>query len=371
MRRAIRLLGVVAFLVLAAPALAQAAPPTGLTGQALDARVELSWQPVTGATSYRVFRGATATTVTTPLMADPFVPPFGAPPAYTDTTATNGTTYYYAVRATVGGEESANGPVIRATPRARTCSGGNPVVAENCRPGDAAWNIAIQSTGVAGYATAQSINRGESVDLKVQAGTGATKVDLQVFRSGYYGGAGARLFSTMVDVPVAAQPACANDLSVGLYDCTGWSVTQTLTTTASWPSGVYLVRVRRTDTGDDTHIMFVVRDDARGADVLYGIPDTTYQAYNNFGGKSTYDHNSSGPVTVTGSGRAAKVSFDRPYLQQHDFSANDWYTRADYATVAWMERWGYDVSYSASSDAERSGARLRDHRVVISGVHDE
>src|SRR3954451_23994915 len=120
-KRAIRLLAVMAFLGLAVPSLAQAAPPTGLTGQALDARVELAWQPVTGATSYRVFRGTTATAVTTALMTDPFVPPFSAAPAYTDTTAVNGTTYYYAVRATVGGVESANGPVIRATPRARTC----------------------------------------------------------------------------------------------------------------------------------------------------------------------------------------------------------------------------------------------------------
>ena len=335
-------------LLLSAPALAQAAPPTGLTGQALDARVELAWQPVTGATSYRVFRGTTATTVTTPLMADPFVPPVrraaGLHGHHARPTARRTTTR--SARRSAASSPPTRA-VIRATPRARTCSGGNPVVAENCLPGDADWNVAIQSTSVAGYATAQSINQGESVDLKVQAGTGATKVDLQVFRSGYYGGAGARLFSTMLDVPVAAQPACANDLSVGLYDCSGWSVTQTLTTTASWPSGVYLCACGATDTGDDTHILFVVRDDAarrrralRRPGHAPTRPTTTSAA------SRLYDHNSSGARTVAGHGAGRSRSpSTAPTSSSTTSPRNDWYTRTDYATVAWLERSGYDVSY--------------------------
>ena len=35
----------------------QPAAPTGLTGLALDGRVELAWQPVSGATGYTVYRG--------------------------------------------------------------------------------------------------------------------------------------------------------------------------------------------------------------------------------------------------------------------------------------------------------------------------
>ena len=49
----------------------------------------------------------------------------------------------------------------------------------------------------------------------------------------------------------------------------------------------------------------------------------------------------------------------------------DWYTRADYATVSWLERSGYDVSYEAVSGLERNGPRLLDHRTFISGTHDE
>ena len=351
------------------PSVAQGAPPLGVTGMAQDGRVELSWQAAAGATSYNVYRGTSPTAINTPVsLTGVPPPPLSAPASFGDGTAANGTTYYYAVRAVVGGVESANSRVVRATPRPRSCSGGNPVVQENCFPGDSDWDVAIASTGVAGYATSQSVNRGQSIDLKVQSGAA---VDIEIFRSGHYGGAGARLFSTLVDVPVSAQPGCSNDPAVGLYDCSAWSVTQTITTTAGWPSGVYLARVTRRDTGDDTHVLFVVRDDSRHAEVLFGLPFTTYQAYNNFGGKSLYESKSTGPDTVAGSPRAVKVSFDRPYLQQHDSIQHDWYTRTDYATVAWLERSGYDVSYESVSDMERSPGRVLDHRVFISGAHDE
>ena len=362
---------VAAALTIVAPAAAQAAPPAGLTGMALDGRVELAWQPEPGATGYRVYRGTSATTVTTPLMTSPIVPPdLSVPASFTDIGAVNGTTYYYGVRAIVGGVESANSRIVRATPRARSCSAGNPVVQENCFPGTADWNIEPVPEAVSAYATERTIDNGGSLGVKINA-TASTTADIEIFRSGHYGGAGARLFSTILGVPVGTQPGCSNDLALGLLDCSNWAVSQMITTTQSWPSGVYLVRVHRNDNADETQVLFVVRDDQRPAEILYGVPDTSYQAYNNFGGKSLYDDKSSGPVTVSGTTRAVKVSFDRPYQQPHDGIQHDWYTRSDFMTVRWLERSGYDVAYTGVSDLERSGASVQDHRIFISGAHDE
>jgi hypothetical protein len=370
-RRLTLLLALATVVTAVAPAVASAAAPAGVTGMALDARVELSWQPAAGATAYKVYRGTTATTVTTPLMASPLVPPdLNVPASFTDITAVNGTTYYYSVRAIIGGVESADSRLVKATPRARTCTGANVVVQENCLPGTDEWKVRTSDTSIDGYATEQSIDRGGSLDLKISA-PGASRVDVEIFRSGWYGGLGGRLFATIPDVPVSTQPACSNDTTLGLYDCSSWSVTQTLTTTANWPSGAYLVRIRRTDTGDESHILFVVRDDTRRADVLYGIPFSTYQAYNDFGGKSLYESHSTGANTVAGTPRAVKVSFDRPYRQPHDSVQHDWYPRSDFPMVAWLERSGYDVSYASVSELERSGARVLDHRIYISGAHDE
>jgi hypothetical protein len=358
--------------VAAVPAAAQAADaPLGVTGMALDGRVEIAWQPVAGATGYTVYRGITAGAVTTPLMGGPLTPPgVGVTPSFTDVSAVSGTTYFYAVRAVVAGVESPNSRVVQARPRARTCSGANVVVQENCFPGDSDWSVRASAQDVHGFATADDVDHGEALDLKIRA-SASTTADLEIFRSGGYAGAGARLFSTILNVPVGVQPGCLNDLSVGLYDCSGWSVSHTLTTTANWPSGVYLVRIRRDDSGDTNHILFVVRDDSRQSDVLFGVPFSTYQAYNDYGGKSLYDDKSSGPNTVAGTPRAVKVSFDRPYSQPHQSLQHDWYTRADFATVSWLERAGYDVTYTSGSRLERNGERLLDHRVFISGTHDE
>ncbi|WP_028065248.1 N,N-dimethylformamidase beta subunit family domain-containing protein [Solirubrobacter soli] len=368
------LVTLVAFFAVAitAPAVAAAAPPTGVTGMALDGRVEISWQPVAGATGYKVYRGATATTVTTPLMGSPMTPvdPL-APASFTDIGPANGTTYYYAVRAIVSGVESANSRVVQATPKAATCTGANVVVRENCLPGNTGWEVGYGGQpNIYAYATASSIDHGGSVDIKVSA-PGTSSVDMFIYRSGYYGGTGARLFAMIPSVPVSSQPGCTSDTNMGLYDCSAWHVDQTITTSANWPSGVYLIRVARNDTHEDTHALVVVRDDERHSDVLYGVPDTTYQAYNSYGGKSLYPHNSTSVTTVTGTGRAAKVSFDRPYNNQHDGVGKDWYTFSDYASVSWLERMGYDISYEAVSNLEVAGSEVRDHRVFISGAHDE
>src|SRR5919197_6225780 len=115
-------LGLVAMAAVAsltAPAIANAAPPDGVTAIALDGRVELAWQPAAGASSYRVYRGTTPTTVTTQIVTG-VLPTFS-----TDAAATNGTTFYYSVRAVIGGVESPDSRLVEATPRARSCSTGN------------------------------------------------------------------------------------------------------------------------------------------------------------------------------------------------------------------------------------------------------
>src|SRR3954462_14126363 len=52
--------------VFAGPAVASAAEsPPGLTAAAVDGGVDLSWQPVAGASAYNVYRGLTSGTTTT------------------------------------------------------------------------------------------------------------------------------------------------------------------------------------------------------------------------------------------------------------------------------------------------------------------
>jgi Domain of unknown function (DUF4082)/Bacterial Ig-like domain len=350
------------------------APPKGLTGIALDGSVGLAWQAVGGADSYNVYRGTSPTSITTP------VTPAGGITAktFTDASAENDTTYYYVVRVVKLGLESADSLPVQVTPAARSCSSGNAIVLENCYPGTTAWKLGSTPTvaagGIEGYATAQSINQGGSVDLKIRTAAGVS-YSAYVYRSGYYGGSGGRLYSVLTGLVGASQASCTSaSTTTGLYDCSKWSVSATISTTNAWPTGVYIVKLVRNDNGAQNEILFVVRDDARSSALLYGIPFSTYQAYNNYGGKSFYGYNSSGPNTVAGSPQAVKVSFDRPFEQARTSSTtdfHDWYTRTDYAAVYWLERSGYDVSYQSNTDMELSGTRVKNHQAYVLGAHDE
>jgi hypothetical protein len=353
----------------APPSTAAGSPPTGPTAIALDRQVELAWQPVVGASAYTVYRGTSPTAITTAIT------PLGglAAPAtsFVDTGAANATTYYYAVRAVVSGVESSNSLVVQATPAARGCATGNAVALENCFPGSSAWNVrstAQMPAGIEGYATAQSVDRGGSLAVKVNSGAG---FNIEIYRTGWYGGTEARLFSIVRAVPGTLQPACATPFDgTGLVDCANWTPSATITTTASWPSGVYVLRLVRADNGNDNQVLFVVRDDGHHHDLIYGEGMTTLQAYNNYEGRSLYDFNSFGSNTVAGTPRAVKVSFDRPFEQPRS-GLRDWYTRTEIATVAWLEQNGYDVSYISDGDLETTPSLLLNAGAYVSPAHEE
>ena len=96
---------------------AAAAPPpapTGLAATPGDNRVDLSWNASSGATSYNVKRATVSGGPYTPIATDV------ATTSFADTTAVNGTTYYYVVGAVNAAGESPNSNQASATPAAPT-----------------------------------------------------------------------------------------------------------------------------------------------------------------------------------------------------------------------------------------------------------
>src|SRR5207253_7387679 len=121
-----------------------------------------------------------------------------------------------------------------------------------------------------------------------------------------------------------------------------------------------------------SHIHFVVRDDAGTSALLFETSDTTWQAYNQYGGTSLYMGN--GPGGGAQAGRAYKVSYNRPFntrAQAGTFGVTDfvWYT--EYPLVRWLEMNGYDVSYFSGLDSDRRGALIKNHKTFVSVGHDE
>ena len=62
-------------------------------------------------------------------------------------------------------------------------------------------------------------------------------------------------------------------------------------------SGIYIAKLNRFGAPGASHIPFIVRDDARQADVVVQTSDTTWQAYNAYGGANLY---CGGPVSNAG-----------------------------------------------------------------------
>ena len=171
------------------------------------------------------------------------------------------------------------------------------------------------------------------------------------------------------------QPACVTDGATGLYDCGNWGVSASWASTGA-VSGIYVAKLTRIDTGGSSHIVFVVRDDARQADVVVQTSDTTWQAYNRYGGGSLY---CGGPISNAGTayacvrGRAAKVSYNRPF-DTRDHDPQSFLFNAEYPMVRWLEANGYDVKYWAGVDTDRRGADLigaQKPKVFVSSGHDE
>src|SRR6476469_623767 len=208
------------------------------------------------------------------------------------------------------------------TAYAQCSSPANAIVAENCLPGNSPDEWAISGVGddtIQGFATDISVNVGQTIDFKVK--TPASAYHLDIYRMGYYGGMGARKVATVnpsATLP-QTQPACLTDASTNLYDCGNWAISASWAVPSNAVSGIYFAHLVRNDTGGDSHIFFIVRNDSSHSAILYQTTDETWQAYNDYGGHSLYG----GDGTWDLNDRAYKVSYNRPF-DTRQFEAASW-----------------------------------------------
>src|SRR5712692_9820017 len=97
----------------------------------------------------------------------------------------------------------------------------NQIVCENSFPGMPESRWLIVGSGdptIQGFATAMSVNQGETVHFKIK--TDAKAYSLDIFRIGYYQGNGARYLTTISpSAPLPQnQPACLTDSKTQLID---------------------------------------------------------------------------------------------------------------------------------------------------------
>jgi hypothetical protein len=249
----------------------------------------------------------------------------------------------------------------------------NDIVCENSKTGtpSSTWDLPSHDAGdstIQGFATDISVNQGGTIFFKIN--TTATNYTIDIYRIGYYTGLGARKIVSLV--PSAQlpqiQPPCLTDSSTNLADCGNWAVSASWQVPSNATSGVYIALLTRTDTGGKSHIVFIVRNDASSSDILYQTSDTTWQAYNAYGGHSLYGANN----TFDDSNRAFKVSYNRPFITRgFSFESATWVFGTEYPMIRWLEANGYDVTYFTGVDATRNGSSILNHKIYMTSGHDE
>ena len=260
----------------------------------------------------------------------------------------------------------------------------NPIQAENAKPGADDWQLTrvrldsrdgTRSPWIEGYCSKQSVAAGETIDIFVSTNP-PVKFNIEIFRTGYYGGKGARLMKQIGPLEGIAQPT-PEPGERNLHECR-WQASTQLAIPADWLSGVYLGRLTTLPESPDepywqSYVIFIVGDD-RPADILFQCSDNTWQAYNkwptNF---SLYTH------PKGGQGPWADVSFDRPYGRQSQFTGivNDplsvgsgEFLSFEQPLSYFLEQHGYDVAYCSNSDLLTPQRGLK-CKAFISVGHDE
>jgi hypothetical protein len=256
--------------------------------------------------------------------------------------------------------------VVRIAPAAAVTCSPNPVVCENTKAGAPATEWDVDGAGddrLQGFATDMSVNTGNPVSFKIQAQIPYT---VDIYRLGWYGGNGAHKVTTLPGTfPAQNQTtACVSDAATEILDCGTWTVSATWPMPATTVSGVYLAVLRVASTGAAaSHVPFVVRDDSGTSKVLFKTSDATWQAYNNYGGSEFYHGQANG--------RAFKVSYNRPFATRGVVNGRDYLFSNEYPMIRFLERNGYDLSYTTDVDADRNGSLIENHKVFLSVGHDE
>jgi len=257
----------------------------------------------------------------------------------------------------------------------------NLIQQENARPGSNDWQLTrmkldksggFRSPVIEGYASRQSVKAGEIIDFKVSTRP-VSRFKIEIFRTGYYAGKGARLMMELGPLEGTEQ-AVPEIGERRLREC-HWTTTTSLQIPADWLSGVYLARLTTLPTSADepywqSYIVFIVTDD-RPADVLLQCSDNTWQAYNRWPDDDSLYTDPKG-----NQGSWSDVSFDRPYAKYAQIYENpqsvgsgEWLC-FEFPAAYWLEQQGYDVSYCSNSDMITPDRGLK-CKAFISIGHDE
>ncbi len=202
-----------------------------------------------------------------------------------------------------------------------------------------------------GYISRQSITKGEKQQFYISSGLDT--IDLKIFRLG------------AVKEPVLTLHSLRGGFqtvpdSVYTKGC-GWNATAEVLIPFDWKPGIY--EADFPVLNGTKKIIFVVKEKELGSfsKVVVCLTVNTYQAYNNWGGKSLYNFNSTDKIA------AYKVSYNRPITNDSGLGYFRWSNKF----VQWADKEKIQVEYCTNLDLDRDPHFLDHYKVYITVGHDE
>jgi hypothetical protein len=221
------------------------------------------------------------------------------------------------------------------------------VAVENAQKADATWNKGVPFRLSADFSRRKNVDRvegffdktslqcGQSAMLKL---VGAKSARIEIYRMGYYNGAGARKVSS-------------------IKIKSGWN----FVASPSYLPGQYLFKLIA-EKRAATFVPLVISNSDIESDLTFISSVLTWQSYNQWGGSSLYK----GPDGKRES-RAAIVSFLRPY----DGDGSGQFQYMELPVVKAAERLGLSINYATDFDLDSNIHLLDKTKSIVLGGHSE
>jgi hypothetical protein len=240
---------------------------------------------------------------------------------------------------------------------------GASVAREEAASGSPGWRSASPTgpRNVAFYLDRTSVSCGDTVSVHLGGRGGPVRVE--VWRMGWYHGAGGRLVERTPTIE--AVPGTTTDpVQATRSPQLDWPTALQLQVTPAWVPGAYLL-VLRPQHGAATWAPLVVRDDTGRAPLLVVLDDLTWAAYDTYGGRSLY----------LGDGRGASASANRAYAVPLTRPMDGRDAREvqlmDLPVVRYVEQLGLRVDYTTDTAVDATPSTLLQHSGVVFGGHSE
>jgi len=191
------------------------------------------------------------------------------------------------------------------------------------------------------------------------------KRTFQVIRVGWYGGAGGTEVWRSAPVTLDYQKVGKPKNAYRTVE-TNWKTTLSFTIGNNWTPGFYLVLSRSSDGTIESSAPLILRSPVGTSNLALINSTLTWQAYNNFGGRSLYR----GPGDTSkqqSNERSRVVSFDRPLIGSGELLVQ----RDAIPLVQFAESKGFNIDEFADTDVQENPTLVSKYHGLVFGGHPE